>query len=320
MKKETILITGGAGFIGSHVAERLLKNGYRVVIIDDFNDYYNPAWKRKNIQEIEGRGELEVCEGSIVDRKHTEEVIQKEIPETIIHLAARAGVRPSIEDPVLYEKINIEGSGIVLEAAKECGVKNLILASSSSVYGNQKNTPFSENDPIDLPISPYAATKRAMELLAHTYHHLYDMNIVCLRFFTAYGERGRPDMAPYLFTEKILKEEEIQKFGNGSSERDYTYVEDIVEGVSACLGKKFGYEIINLGNNNPVSLNVFIETIERVTGKKAKIQEISKQPGDAERTYADIKKAKKILNWEPKTSLQQGLEKFITWYKENRLA
>lgn len=315
--KEKILVTGGAGFIGSHLAEALIKQGKSVVIIDDFNDYYNPAWKRENIKEIQKRAA--VYEADIRDKQALENVFKKEKFGSIIHLAARAGVRPSIKDPIPYQEVNIGGSHAVLEAAREHNVQNLILASSSSIYGNQKKTPFKEDDPVDRPISMYAASKRAMELLAYTYHYLYGMNITCLRFFTVYGERGRPDMAPYLFTEKMLKGEEIQKFGNGTSKRDYTYVGDIVEGITKCLDKTFGYEIINLGNNNPVSLNTFIKILEEITGKKANVKEMPTQEGDVDVTCADITKAKKFLGWEPRVSFEKGIRRFVEWYKANRI-
>lgn len=314
-----ILITGGAGFIGSHLAEQLLKDGHEVVVLDNFNDYYDPKWKEENIEAAKKNKNFKLYRGDVLDEQLIDKIFKTEHIETIIHLAARAGVRPSIQNPMLYEKVNIGGTGIILEAARHHGVKDIILASSSSVYGNQKKTPFSEEDTVNHPISPYAATKRAMELLAHVYHHLYGTNIACLRLFTVYGERGRPDMASYLFTKKILKGEEIQKFGDGSSKRDYTYVEDIADGIIACVGKNFGYEIINLGRNNPISLNDFIAAIEQATGKKAKIKKVPKQEGDAEKTYADISKAKKLLGWEPKTLLQEGLMKFTTWYKNRRL-
>ncbi|MDP2704199.1 MAG: SDR family NAD(P)-dependent oxidoreductase [bacterium] len=317
METGKILITGGAGFIGSHVAEALLKQGENIVIIDDFNDYYNPAWKRENIKEI--KKHAAVYEADIRDEQALDTIFKKEKFGSIIHLAARAGVRPSIKDPILYQEVNIGGTHNVLEAARKHDIQNLILSSSSSVYGNQKKTLFSEDDRVDNPISPYAATKRAMELLAHVYYHLWGLNIACLRFFTVYGERGRPDMAPYLFTEKILRGEEIQKFGDGTSRRDYTYVGDIVEGIVRCLDKKFGYEIINLGNNNPISLNKFIETLEEITGKKAKIQEMPMQEGDVEVTYADISKAKKILGWEPHVSFEEGIKRFVEWYKAERM-
>ncbi len=315
--KEKILVTGGAGFIGSNVAEALIRQGKNVIIIDDFNDFYNPAWKRENIKEIKKRAAI--YEADIRDKQALEDIFKKEKFGSIIHLAARAGVRPSIKDPILYQEVNIGGTHNILEAARKYGIQNLILASSSSVYGNQKKTPFSEDDRVDNPISPYAASKRAMELLAYTYHHLFDMNITCLRFFTVYGEGGRPDAAPYLFTEKILKGEEIQKFGDGTSKRDYTYVGDIVEGITKCLGKTFGYEIINLGSNNPVSLNEFIEILEKTTGKKANVKELPMQKGDVDITYADITKAKKLLGWEPRVSFKEGIQRFVEWYKTNRM-
>ena len=314
-----ILITGGAGFIGSHLAGRLLEEGKEVVVLDDFNDYYNPKWKEENIEAYKKNKNFKLFRGDILDETLVDEILKTERVETIIHLAARAGVRPSMQNPALYQKVNVEGTKVILEAARKHGIKNIILASSSSVYGNQKKMPCSEDDSVDNPASPYAATKREMELLAKTYHNLYSTNIACLRFFTVYGEGGRPDMALYIFMEKIANGEEIQKFGDGSSMRDYTYIGDIVDGITRCIGKNFGYEIINLGNNSPVSLNDFIAAIEKATEKKAKIKEMPKQEGDVEKTWADIAKAKRLLGWEPKTLLEENLAKIVLWYKKYRL-
>jgi len=314
-----ILITGGAGFIGSHLAGRLLEEGKEVVVLDDFNDYYNPKWKEENTEAYKKNKNFKLFRGDILDETLVDEILKTERVETIIHLAARAGVRPSMQNPALYQKVNVEGTKVILEAARKHGIKNIILASSSSVYGNQKKMPCSEDDSVDNPASPYAATKREMELLAKTYHNLYSTNIACLRFFTVYGEGGRPDMALYIFMEKIANGEEIQKFGDGSSMRDYTYIGDIVDGITRCIGKNFGYEIINLGNNSPVSLNDFIAAIEKATEKKAKIKEMPKQEGDVEKTWADIAKAKRLLGWEPKTLLEENLAKIVLWYKKYRL-
>ncbi|OGG40269.1 hypothetical protein A3A21_02885 [Candidatus Jorgensenbacteria bacterium RIFCSPLOWO2_01_FULL_45_25b] len=314
-----ILITGGAGFIGSHLAGRLLEEGKEVVVLDDFNDYYNPKWKEENTEAYKKNKNFKLFRGDILDETLVDEILKTERVETIIHLAARAGVRPSMQNPALYQKVNVEGTKVILEAARKHGIKNIILASSSSVYGNQKKMPCSEDDSVDNPASPYAATKREMELLAKTYHNLYSTNIACLRFFTVYGEGGRPDMALYIFMEKIANGEEVQKFGDGSSMRDYTYIGDIVDGITRCIGKNFGYEIINLGNNSPVSLNDFIAAIEKATEKKAKIKEMPKQEGDVEKTWADIAKAKRLLGWEPKTLLEENLAKIVLWYKKYRL-
>lgn len=317
--KKTILVTGAAGFIGSHLATTLLKKGTKVIAVDDFNDYYDPKFKENNIVEHLKSKSYSLHRGDITDYKFLQDLFKNNKINHIIHLAARAGVRPSIENPLLYQKVNIEGTQNILELAHKHNIKDLIIASSSSVYGNQKKTPFSEIDSVANPISPYAATKRATELLAYTYHHLFSLNCILLRFFTVYGEAGRPDMAPYLFTKLILANKPINKFGDGTSKRDYTYIDDIIDGIIRCLDKNLGYEIINFGNNAPVSLNEFIVTIEAATGKTAKIKQMNTQPGDVDITYADITKAKKLLNWQPKTSLKQGMNKFINWFKENRI-
>lgn len=314
-----ILLTGGAGFIGSHVLDRLVTGGARIVVVDDFNDYYNPAFKEQNITAHRENPAVKIVRGSITDMGVLEDAARGETLDVIIHLAARAGVRASIAAPLLYQKVNVEGTNNLLELARARGIKRFVFASSSSVYGDQKKTPFSESDPVDHPISPYAATKRATELIAHAYHHLFGINCIGLRFFTAYGERGRPDMAPYLFTDAVLNGKPIKKFGDGTTRRDYTYIADIADGVVQCLGLSHGYEIINLGNNHPVSLNEFIGLLERITGVKANIIAESMQPGDVTQTYADVAKAKRLLDWEAKTPFAEGLERFVAWYKKERL-
>lgn len=314
-----ILLTGGAGFIGSHVLDALVAEDYSVVVIDDFNAYYNPAFKAENIARYATDSRVKVYRGSITDLPLLNEIFSKEPIGAVIHLAARAGVRPSIANPKLYQEVNVGGTENILELCKEHGITKFIFASSSSVYGNQTKIPFSETDPI-YPISPYAETKKSVELMAQSYHLLYGISCIGLRFFTVYGERGRPDMAPYLFTEKILKGEPIQKFGDGTSRRDYTYIADIVSGIMSCLDADLKYEIINLGNNKPVTLNEFIATIEKITGKKADIHSMPKQPGDVELTYADIDKAQALLDWYPTTSFKEGMERFVAWYKDNRLS
>ena len=316
---KTILVTGVAGFIGSNTAKKLLDQGERVIGIDNLNDYYNQNWKKENLELLKQNPNFIFHQVDIRDLEALQAIAREEKIDAIIHLAARAGVRPSIANPILYEEVNVRGTVNMLEIAKEFEIKQFVFASSSSVYGNQKKVPFSETDSVDHPISPYAATKKAAELIAYTYSHLYGINTIGLRFFTVYGPAGRPDMAPYLFTEAILNDKAISKFGDGSSRRDYTYIDDIVSGVIAALDLNRPYEIINLGNNTPVSLNEFIETLEKITGKSMKINQMGMQPGDVDQTYADISKAQKLLGYDPQTSFEDGLSKFVEWYKEKRL-
>lgn len=317
---KVILLTGAAGFIGSHTAARLLADGHQVIGIDNLNDYYSPDWKRQNLEPLQQHPSFQFYELDILDFAGLKDVAQRHQPTSIIHLAARAGVRPSIADPLLYQQVNVQGTNHIFELARQMDIKQVIYASSSSVYGNQEKVPFSETDPCDAPISPYAATKRATELLAHTYSHLFGMQTVGLRFFTVYGPAGRPDMAPYLFTEAILRGQPIKQFGDGTTARDYTYIDDIVEGVVACLALEGQQaEIINLGNNRPVQLREFISLLERITGQQALITRVEPQPGDVQQTYADISKAEQLLGYAPKVSFEQGLEKFVGWYKKNRM-
>lgn len=310
-----VLVTGGAGFIGSHVCDALLEKGDRVICIDNFNDYYDPQIKEKNVEHNLNNQLFKLYKADITDIEKLREIFQENNIEIVCHLAARAGVRPSIKQPDLYTKVNVNGTLNLLELAKEFKIKNFIFGSSSSVYGNNKKTPFSESDNVDNPISPYAATKKAGELLCHTYHHLHGMNITCLRFFTVYGPRGRPDMAPFIFTKNIDQGKEINVFGDGTSKRDYTFVKDIVAGIIAAIDKPLGYEIINIGNSKTVELNYFISIIESILGKKAAINRMPMQPGDVEITYADITKAEKLLGYNPKTNIEQGMKEFIEWYK-----
>lgn len=311
-----LLITGCAGFIGSHVCEALLKRGDSVVGVDDLNDYYDVKNKEKNLATLKHKN-FKFFKEDIRNYEELRKIFDKEKPDKVVHIAARAGVRPSIQFPLLYQQVNVGGTLNLLDLAKDFKVKSFVFASSSSVYGNQKKTPFSETDNVDNPISPYAATKKAAELLCHTYHHLYKMKITCLRFFTVYGPRGRPDMAPYLFTDLISKGKPIHKFGDGTTQRDYTYIADIVKGVIVAIDRELDFEIINLGNNKPVMLNDFIQVIEKTTGKKAIIKEMPMQPGDVDITYADISKASKLLGYKPETSIEEGMKKFVEWYKEN---
>lgn len=315
----TILLTGAAGFIGSHTSRALLNEGHQVIAIDDLNDFYNPAWKEENLQPLKEYKEFTFYKQDIRDLEGLRSIARKHRPEIILHLAARAGVRPSIREPLLYEETNVRGTLNLLEIAREQGIRQFIFASSSSVYGNQDKVPFSETDPCNAPISPYAATKKAAEMLAYTYSHLYGINCIGLRFFTVYGPAGRPDMAPYLFTEAILTGRPINRFGDGTTKRDYTYIDDIVAGVVASINLDRRFEIINLGNNSPITLNEFISTLEHITGNQMQVIEKEMQPGDVVQTYADIEKAKKLLGFEPKTSFAEGMSKFVEWFKQNRL-
>ena len=310
-----ILVTGGAGFIGSHVVEAL-QDEHSVVIIDDLNDYYNPEFKRQNLAQLKPTAFYEV---NIIDLEAVNEIFRKHQFDVIIHLAARAGVRPSIAEPELYAHINSLGTTHLLQLATKHDVKQFIFGSTSAVYGNSSPVPFREDTDVSQPISPYAASKRGAEMMLYTYSHLYDMKITVLRFFTVYGERGRPDMAPYLFTKAILDGETITKFGDGTTSRDYTYVGDIVQGVMAAIEHPFKYEIINIGNHTPTSLNDFIAAVEKAAGKKAIIKQIGMQPGDVQRTCASTEKAQSLLGYAPQTPLEEGLERFVRWYKDNRL-
>jgi len=316
--KSTVLVTGNAGFIGSSLTKRLLDLDFKVVGVDNFNNYYSPAQKRSNVAEFKNNKNFKQYKLDILDFKKLKQVFETELPDKIIHIAARAGVRPSIVNPILYEEVNVKGTLHLLEMARIFEIKQFALAASSSVYGNQEKVPFSEIDPVNNPVSPYAATKKAAEMLCHTYSFLYDLPVTALRFFTVYGPKGRPDMAPYIFMSKILQNQPITRFGDGSSSRDYTYIDDIVDGIVKALNKPFKFEIFNLGNNKPVKLNNFIKLIEKLTGKKAKIKQMPRISADVVKTYADISKAKKMLGWQPKTDLETGMKKFIDWFKENQ--
>jgi UDP-glucuronate 4-epimerase len=313
-----ILVTGGAGFIGSHFIRYLLENSdNRIICVDNFNNYYDVTIKEKNVEPFLENPNFTFYRVDICNWDDLKTVFAHEKPDKICHLAARAGVRPSIQDPFIYEKTNIRGTLNLLELSRQCDIKNFVFASSSSVYGNQKKVPFSETDQLDYPISPYAATKKSTELIAYTYHYLYGLPCTGLRFFTVYGPAGRPDMAPYKFTKLINEGGVLQKYGDGTSKRDYTYIDDIVSGIATVMEKDFPYEIINLGNNKPVELNHFISLIENLLGKKANIEELPMQPGDVDVTYADIFKAQKLLGYNPTTSIEEGMKKFVEWYMDN---
>lgn len=317
---KTYLITGGAGFIGSHLADNLLNEGYKVIVIDNFCDFYNPKIKEKNVKENLNNSNYLLYRIDIRDYKAVNSVFESNKIDCVIHLAAMAGVRPSIENPTLYQEVNCLGTQNILECMKKHEVNKLVMASSSSVYGNCKEVPFKETFVVDYAISPYAATKKANEVMTHVYHALDNLNVIMLRFFTVFGPRQRPDLAINKFTRLMLYNEEIPMFGDGSTSRDYTYIDDIVDGIKKSIQyvekNNNVYEIINLGNSNPVSLKNMINTIGEVLDIKPKIQELPMQPGDVERTYADITKAKKILGYNPKTTFKEGIEKFVEWYKK----
>jgi UDP-glucuronate 4-epimerase len=310
-----VLLTGGAGFIGSHFCEHLLANEYDVVNIDNFNDYYDSAIKKNNMMAFRDNPRVTLVEGDILDSNLLDRLFQAHQFDSIVHLAARAGVRPSLRQPLLYERVNVQGTIGLLERAKECGVKKLIIASSSSVYGNNEKIPFSETDPVDHPISPYAATKKACELIASTYHHLYDLNITMLRFFTVYGPRQRPDMAIHKFSRLIANGEPIPMYGDGTTRRDYTYISDIIDGMYKSFLNCSGYNIYNLGESKTISLKALIELIEKNLGKKAIVTQMPIQPGDVSITFADIQKAKEELDYNPQIDIEYGIKKFVEWFK-----
>lgn len=316
MKK--IIVTGAAGFIGSNLVDKLIENGHKVIGIDNFNDYYNPDFKKDNIKKALESNSFQIHHADICSKDEISTIVKNSKAEIIIHLAARAGVRPSIDHPQIYLDTNVGGTLNLLEAIRTSSVSNFIFASSSSVYGQRSKMPFTETDSTIRPVSPYAATKITAEKMLQTWRQLHSFNATILRFFTVYGPKGRPDMAPYLFTKNILKGTPIVRYGNGSSSRDYTYVDDIVLGILAAVDKSIKFEIINLGNSQPATLNNLISTIEKATGKKAKVETRPKQKGDVEKTFASIKKAKEILGWTPTTSLETGMIKFVDWFLQNR--
>lgn len=315
-----ILVTGGGGFIGSHLAESLIRDGHRVSILDDFNEFYSPSAKRCNIDAIRrNAGEFRLYEGDICDPQIVTRVFQEESPEAVIHLAARAGVRPSLEHPLLYERVNVHGTMLLLEAARRAdSIKKFVFASSSSIYGIANRVPFSEEDHLNLPVSPYAATKIAGEKICFTYSHLYGLPIVCLRFFTVYGPRQRPDLAIHKFTSLLEQGLPIPVFGNGSTGRDYTFIADIVSGIVAALNYRCSYEVFNLGNSRPVTLRSCIDTLQEALSVKARIDYLPEQPGDVPITYADISKARKLLGYQPATSFGEGIGEFVKWYRARK--
>jgi UDP-glucuronate 4-epimerase len=308
-----ILVTGGAGFIGSHLVEKLLAANHDVVILDDFNDFYDPQIKQMNIAGF--AKDVTVCHVDLRENDSVRTVFGREKVDAVVHLAARAGVRPSIQFPRLYYDTNVLGTLHLLEAARVTGVQRFIFASSSSVYGASKTVPFSEDQHLTQTISPYGATKIGGEFLCSTYSHLYQMRVVALRYFTVYGPRQRPDLAIHQFTRRIYAGQPIDQFGDGSTRRDYTYIDDIIQGTMAALDYDGPlYDMFNLGESQTIQLKELISAIENVLGKRAKINELPEQPGDMPRTYADISKARKLLGYNPATKLSEGLPKFVEWY------
>ena len=313
------LVTGGAGFIGSHVCERLLNTGHSVWALDDLNNFYDTQFKRRNIREIQALAKpFEFVQGDLTDVAVVEEIFGSVKFDQVIHLAARAGVRPSLEQPALYQRVNVEGTVNILEAARKNGVKKITIASSSSVYGTNSKVPFSESDPIFSAISPYAASKLACEALGHVYHHIYGMDVAMLRFFTVYGPRQRPDLAIYKFAKLITAGKPIPVFGDGSASRDYTFVTDTLDGIIACTQREFGFEVFNLGESQTVTLSRLIELLEISLGKKAIIDRQPLQPGDVPITYADISKARAKLGYHPRVKIDEGIPLFIKWFNAAR--
>lgn len=315
--KKNILVTGGAGFIGSHLVEHLLgEGGWNICVIDDLNDFYSPDLKRANLAALRSAGEFKFVEADIRCAEKLQPVFDENEFGVIVHLAARAGVRPSLKQPKLYAETNINGTLNLLELARDYGVGQFVFGSSSSVYGINDKVPFSEDDPIRNTISPYAATKAAGELICHTYSHLFDIRTVCLRFFTVYGVRQRPDLAIHKFSKLISEGKPIQMFGDGSTRRDYTYIDDIIQGVRAAIDyKEAKHEIFNLGESETTELSKLIELLEESLDKKAVIDRQPMQPGDVPLTFADISKARKLLGYAPKTKIADGIPKFVEWFR-----
>jgi UDP-glucuronate 4-epimerase len=315
-----ILVTGGAGFIGSHLCEKLLGEGHAVWTLDDLNGFYDPAIKEENLRQIQSLGKpFTFVRGDLTDRSCVDALLHGIKFDQIIHLAARAGVRPSLEDPALYQRVNVEGSVNLLEAARLTGVKKITIASSSSVYGVNTKVPFSEADPTFSAISPYAASKLACEALGHVYHHVYGLDVAMLRFFTVYGPRQRPDLAIHKFAKLIDRGQPIPVFGDGATARDYTYVTDTLDGIMACTRQEFGFEIFNLGESQTVRLDYLISLLERALNKQAKIDRQPSQPGDVPVTFADVSKARRVLKYSTSVKIEEGIPKFVEWFRQRRV-
>lgn len=309
-----ILVTGAAGFIGSHLCDALLRSGHAVTGLDCLDDFYDPDVKRRNLAGATRQPRFRFVEGDIRDAGCVGGVVVRGQVDAVVHLAARAGVRPSIEQPLLYEDVNVRGTLVILEACRRGDCK-LIFASSSSVYGNNRKVPFAETDPVDDPISPYAATKKAGELLCHTYHHLYGIPTTCLRFFTVYGPRQRPDLAIHKFTRLIESGRPIPVFGDGSMERDFTYIDDIIDGIIRAIERCNGYKIYNLGESQPIAVRNLVTALEQALGKQAVVNRLPLQPGDVRRTFADVSAAQRDLGYEPRTDIHAGLARFVAWFR-----
>lgn len=310
------LLTGGAGFIGSHLTRRLFERGDRITVLDDFNDYYDPARKRANVAPFTQRDDYRLVEGDIRDTELVDSLFADDGFDSVIHLAARAGVRPSLRQPILYEDVNCIGTLRLLEAARRHGPRVFVFGSSSSVYGINRKVPFAEDDRVDLPISPYATTKRAGELLCFNYHHLYDLKVSCLRFFTVYGPAQRPEMAIHKFTDLLARHEPIPLYGDGGSRRDYTYIDDIVDGIEAALDLAPDFEIFNLGGAETTALSDLVRWLAEELAVTPRIEYLPDQPGDVPITYADVSKAARMLGYSPKVPIRQGLKRFVEWYRK----
>ncbi len=315
-----VLVTGGAGFIGSHVSERLIAEGHEIVIVDSFDPFYDPAIKHRNIEKVLESQCARLVVADICNRDGLDKSLEGDDFDAIVHLAARAGVRPSLERPYDYVRTNVEGTVSILEIARRRGIRTFVMASSSSVYGDSTPVPFSEAEPASTPISPYAATKRAAELLGHTYAHLYGLSMICLRLFTVYGPRQRPDLAIHKFAHLMTSGKPIPFFGNGDTERDYTYVSDIVDGISGALtwastAKPQAFEIVNLGENTTTSLARLVEMLSSELGIAPQFDRLPTQPGDVQRTFADVDKAKHLLGYNPRTPMEEGIRRFVEWYR-----
>lgn len=316
---KTVLVTGVAGFIGSNLTQTLLEKGYRVVGVDNFNDTYNPQFKEEHVAPFLTDPHFVLHRVDVRDVPALSAVFETEKPAYVVHLAAKADTRDAVETPRVYTAVNIDGTLNMLELCREYPIENLVIASSSSVYGNTTRVPWTEDENADRPLSPYGATKRSAELLAYTYHHNFNIPITCLRFFNVYGENNRPGMVPYVWAEKLLRGEEIEMSGDGSRKRDYTYIGDIVRGIILSMENPHDFEVINLGNNTPVSLKELLTTFEKVLGVTAKVKSRPSHTASVEVTCADITKAKKVLNWEPCVSLEEGIARLLAWFRTNRL-
>ncbi|MHC5210079.1 MAG: GDP-mannose 4,6-dehydratase [Planctomycetota bacterium] len=315
MMGATVLVTGAAGFIGSHLSERLVARGDSVVGLDNFNEFYDPAIKRRNVRALQAGDGFRLVEGDIRDSELVARLLREHKPDSIVHLAAMAGVRPSLQDPVLYHDVNCTGTAVMLEAARRADVRRFVFGSSSSVYGGNEKVPFQEQDDVSGPVSPYAATKRANELTCSTFHHLYGMDIAALRFFTVYGPRQRPEMAIHKFVRLTEQGRPLPFYGNGRTERDYTYIDDILDGVLKAHDRSQGFRIYNLGESHTVSLGELVEAIGRATGKVPEVDRQPDQPGDVPRTFADVSRARQELGYDPHIGLEEGLRRFVAWYR-----